>query len=436
MSNEAQFQQSLEKALAGQASEEELRWLVEALKRDEHFEMTEELAAILASRNTGIPTPGQERANSMVDAILGADKLPADQPLTIQPATPVFAVWKKIAVAAVILAVAITAYYLWPTAQTQKAGLSENQSNQQQDVNPGNNKARLILANGSSVMLDSIANGTVQVEGQTRIAKQAEGQLAYEAANNTAGNHPATAVLYNTIVVPRGGQYRLTLADGTRVWLNAASQLRYPVAFTGDDRIVELQGEGYFEVARDASRPFFVQTNTADVRVLGTQFNVSAYAAEDWKTTLLEGKVSVMSPDDSHRSDQDKQTDNPEHRKSGFRFDPPVILQPGQQAIITGLAPSPTSSQFPNISVKKADIDETIAWKEGYFHFTDASVKNIMQQVSRWYDVDIVYKDTAAGNARFNGRIDRNIRLSGIVNALKQGGINCSIQQQRLLVYP
>lgn len=436
MSNEAHLQRSLEKALAGQASEEELRWLLEELERDEHFEMTEAMAAILASRKTAIPIPQEEKANSMVDAILNADKLSAEQSLPVQPATTVFSLWKKIAVAAAILAVVITVYYLWPKDPAQPTGLAENQSNQEQDVNPGNNKARLILANGSSVMLDSIANGTVKVEGQTRIAKQAEGQLAYEADNSTNSHHTTGAPLYNTIVVPRGGQYRLTLADGTRVWLNAASQLRYPVAFTGDDRIVELQGEGYFEVARDASRPFFVQTSTADVRVLGTQFNVSAYAAEDWKTTLLEGKVSVMSPVDNHRSDQDKQPADPELRRSGFRFDPPVILQPGQQAIITGLAPSPVTSQFPNISVKKADPDEAIAWKEGYFHFTDASVKTIMQQVSRWYDVDIVYKDTAAGNARFNGRIDRNIRLSGIVNALKQGGINCSIQQQRLLVNP
>ncbi len=138
--------------------------------------MTEALAALLASRKTGIPVPQEERANSMVDAILGADKLPADQPLSVQPARIVFTIWKRIAVAAAILAVAIIVYYLWPKDPAQPAGLAENKSNQQEDVNPGNNKARLILANGSSVMLDSIANGTVQVEGQTRIAKQAEGQ--------------------------------------------------------------------------------------------------------------------------------------------------------------------------------------------------------------------------------------------------------------------
>lgn len=428
MSNEARIHQILEKALAGHASEEELNRLLQDLENDPAFEMTEAMAKVLASRTAAVPAPGEAKAGSMVDAILQADKLGEDQPLEMPARLSVIAPWKKIAVAAAILAAAITAYYMWPSQKQQDPTISANNpNNQQQDVSPGNNKARLILANGTQVVLDSLANGTVQVEGQTRIAKHADGQLAYVPET---GISKTAALIYNTIVVPRGGQYQLTLADGTRVWLNAASQLRYPVAFTGKDRTVELTGEGYFEVAKDASKPFFVQTGMADVAVLGTHFNVNAYPAEDWKTTLLEGKVSVMSPDASRRSDSLKQ------RLSGFRFEPPVVLQPGQQAVITGLHPTPATSQFPSIKTKKADIDEAIAWKEGFFHFTDASVKTIMQQVSRWYDVDIVYKDTASSNALFNGRINRTIRLSGIVNALKQGGINCSIQQRRLLVYP
>ncbi|MGN6416922.1 MAG: FecR family protein [Pseudobacter sp.] len=430
MSNEARFQQILEKALAGQASEEELNRLLEQLKNDQSFDMTEELAALLANRNPGVAVPGKEKANNMVDAILNADKLDAAQEPAIPAATPTVPFWRKIAVAAAVLAVAITAYYVWPSNQKQTPTLSDrNPNNQQQDISPGNNKARLILADGSQVVLDSLANGTVQVQGETRIAKHADGQLAYEAAS---GISKTADLLYNTIVVPRGGQYQLTLADGTRVWLNAASQLRYPVAFTGKDRTVELQGEGYFEVAQDASKPFFVQTGTADIAVLGTHFNVSAYPEEDWKTTLLEGKVSVMSPEASRRIDTQSQ------QTSTFRFEPPMVLKPGQQAVISGLNRpiTPSSSRLPTITVKKADIDETIAWKEGFFHFNGASVENIMQQVSRWYDVDIVYKDTASSNALFNGRINRTIRLSGIVNALKQGGINCSIQQKHLLVYP
>ncbi|MBO9634678.1 MAG: FecR domain-containing protein [Chitinophagaceae bacterium] len=422
MSNEAQFQETLQKALAGRASEEELRWLVEKLKHDEQFALTEEMAAILAIHHSNIPVPGEAKVNSMVNAILDTDKL--EPTLPIPSKAPVFTLWKKITVAAAIAAIAFGAYFFWPADRSGKTGITDNSSNQLNDINPGNNKARLILADGSQVLLDSIANGLVQVQGQTRIAKEGEGQLTYEMENSTGANPKSEALLYNTIVVPRGGQYQLVLADGSRVWLNAASQLRYPVAFTGKDRIVELEGEGYFEVSPDASKPFFVQTNTASVRVLGTRFNVSAYASEDWKTTLLEGKVSVTSGPAQPSDGEAGTTGSP----SSF------ILQPGQQAIIAGS--SAINSPSSKIDVTAADIDETIAWKEGYFHFTAASVKNIMAQVSRWYDVDIVYKDTAASNTVFNGRINRSIRLSGIVNALKQGGINCSIQQKRLLVYP
>jgi ferric-dicitrate binding protein FerR (iron transport regulator) len=173
-----------------------------------------------------------------------------------------------------------------------------------------------------------------------------------------------------------------------------------------------------------------VRTRPADVRVLGTHFNVCAYPQEDWKTTLLEGKVSVTSEAGSRKSDANAHTSD---------FIPPtsVVLQPGQQAVIA-IQPSISSQSIksPQIQVQKGDVDEAIAWKEGYFHFSDASVKNIMQQVSRWYDVDIVYKDTAASSAQFNGRINRTIKLSGIVNALRQGGIKCTIDQRRLLVNP
>lgn len=421
MSHEAHLQALLEKALAGQASEEELSRLVEELKQDENFEMTEEVAALLAGRSTSHTIPGEERANNMVNAILDADKLTGAQPLPVRQHTaPVLALWKKIAVAAAIVAVAVAAFYLWPANKRSATGLTDNNPGRQQDVDPGHNKARLILADGTVVGLDTLANGALQVQGQTRIAKQKDGQLAYETAPASNNNNNITSSpLYNTVVVPRGGQYKLILTDGTQVWLNAASYLRFPVEFTGEERMVELEGEGYFEVAKDAARPFIVRTRPADVRVLGTHFNVCAYPAEDWKTTLLEGKVRVEAID--------AQLPTPDSR----------LLQPGQQAIIA-IQPSISSQSIksPQIQVQICDIDEAIAWKEGYFKFTNASVKNIMQQVSRWYDVDIVYKDTAASRAQFNGSINRSIKLSGVVNALSAGGIKCTIDQRRLLVNP
>lgn len=428
MPNEAHLQGLLEKALAGQASDEELRTLVEALKQDDNLEMTEAVTAWLAGRSAaGYDLPNEARANSMAAAILNADKLPAEQPLPIQPKTPVLALWKKVAAAAAILAVAITAYYYWPSGKPAASGITAANTNQPEDINPGNNKARLILADGSFVLLDTLANGTLQVQGQTRIAKPRDGQLAYQTAP-ADNNQYAASSFYNTVVVPRGGQYQLILADGTQVWLNAASYLRFPVAFTGEERIVELEGEGYFEVAKDAARPFIVRTSTASVRVLGTHFNVCAYPQEDWKATLLEGKVEVTNVKTASAAAKESARPTPASTR---------ILAPGQQAIITAQASlSSPSNKSSAIQVQAADTDEAIAWKEGYFHFSDAGVKTIMQQISRWYDVDIVYQDSSARKAQFNGRIDRTIKLSGVVNALKQGGINCTIEQRRLLVYP
>lgn len=431
MLNEAHLQTLLEKALAGQASDEELRTLVEALQHDENLAVAEEITALLSKRSADYLLPGEERIAKLADEILKADKLSAAQPLPARRKAPVVALWKKIAAAAIIVGVAITAFYLWQINRQPVDAVTGNMEKKQDDVNPGNNKARLILADGSIVVLDSIANGTLSVQGHTRIAKQQDGQLSYSVVETEPADNNTSGPLFNTVAVPRGGQYQLILADGTQVWLNAASSLRFPVSFTGNERIVELEGEGYFEVAKDAARPFAVRTKRADVQVLGTHFNVCAYPEEDWKATLLEGKVQVVSrqsatgPKDSFRSNETVQQ--------------PAILKPGEQAIIAAQSaqsnqPSSNLSR-PGILVQTADIDEAIAWKEGYFQFNNASVIAIMQQVSRWYDVDIVYKDSVS-RARFNGRVNRAIRLSGVVNALKQGGINCTIEQNRLLVYP
>ena len=427
MLNEADLQVLLERALAGQASEEELRTLVDALQHDEQLAMTEEVAAFLSNRPADYTLPGEERMSKMADAILEADKLSTVQPLPVRRGAPVVALWKKIAVAAIIVAVAVTSFFLWQMKTQPAEAVAGNTENKQEDVDPGNHKARLILADGAVVVLDSIANGTLSVQGHTEIAKRHDGQLSYSSIKTAPTHNEPLAQLFNTIVVPRGGQYQLILSDGTQVWLNAASSLRFPVSFADNERIVELEGEGYFEVARDAARPFAVHTRQADVHVLGTHFNVCAYPEEDWKTTLLEGKVSVKSQAGSRKSDPNSST-------SDFKPQTSVILKPGQQAIIAASQPA-QSNQSSSILVQAADIDEVIAWKEGYFQFNDASVTSIMQQVSRWYDVDIVYKNTVS-KGRFNGRINRAIRLSGIVNALKQGGINCAIEQHRLLVYP
>ncbi|MGN6436009.1 MAG: FecR family protein [Agriterribacter sp.] len=287
----------------------------------------------------------------------------------------------RIAAACVLLMlIAGAGYFIYtrqaamPAAIVQKTG--------KPDIAPGGNKAILTLNDGSTIVLDSAANGSLTQQGNTDIVKTQDGHLEY---NVDDGNNNVVEVLYNTISTPRGGQYQLTLPDGSKVWLNAASSLRYPTIFNGNERKVTLTGEAYFEVARTTQQgsnthlPFTVETGDIDIKVLGTHFNINAYHDEaDVKTTLLEGSVDVIA--------KQKQTQT-------------VRLLPGQQ------------SQWSNASgmmklVKEADIEQAVAWKNGLFKFNSTDLAAIMRQVSRWYDVDIVYEGSVKEET-FSGDIPR-----------------------------
>jgi ferric-dicitrate binding protein FerR (iron transport regulator) len=200
---------------------------------------------------------------------------------------------------------------------------------------------------------------------------------------------------YNTIATPRGGQYQLVLADGSKVWLNASSGLRYPTAFTGKERRVELTGEGYFEVAKNASMPFHVQVNQMDVEVLGTHFNINAYDDESAvKTTLLEGSVKVVK------------------RETANVKENPIVLQPGQQAEMKPHSPL-AINHSPN-------IEEVMAWKNGLFQFKAAGIETVLRQAARWYDVEFVYK----GNIpeKFSGQISRSANAEQLLKILELTG--------------
>jgi ferric-dicitrate binding protein FerR (iron transport regulator) len=302
--------------------------------------------------------------------------------------------WFRLAVAAVfVIAVSLPFVWKWQGANPVPAA----NSTAAQHILPGGNKAVLLLADGSAVELDSAHNGALSVQGSTQVVKLADGQLAYRGKNGV----PAE-MMYNTISTPRGGQYRLTLADGSQVWLNAASQLRFPVAFGSAERRVELLGEAYFEVAK-SNAPFKVLVaGKSEVEVLGTHFNINSYADEAAiSTTLLEGSVRVSKP-------------------GGGDF---VTLQPGQQArvnekidVLTGV-----------------DTDEMVAWKEGWFHFNRADVGAIMRQVSRWYDVDVVFE----GNARkktFSGIVSRSNDVGEVLRIMETAGVRFRIEGKRITV--
>jgi ferric-dicitrate binding protein FerR (iron transport regulator) len=267
------------------------------------------------------------------------------------------------------------------------------------DALPGRSKAVLTLANGSSILLDSVANGMLAQQGNATVVKLNNGQLAY----NTLAEKP-TEVLYNTLATPRGGQYQLVLPDGSKVWLNAASSIRYPTAFAGKERKIEITGEAYFEVAKNTGVPFIVSTNGMDVKVLGTRFNVNAYDDEATiRTTLLEGAVLVT---------KDAAT---------------AILKPGQQSRLT-------KSGVINV-INDTDIEEAVAWKNGLFSFKSADIKTVMRQIARWYDVEVVYEKEV--QEQFHTEINRNTNASKVFKILETtGGVHFRIEGKKVTVMP
>ena len=269
---------------------------------------------------------------------------------------------------------------------------------QKQDVAPGGNKAILTLGDGSTIVLNGAKIGKLARQGNIIIKKAAAGQISYR--DVVVDFHPSKNIIYNTAATPQGGQYQFILADGTKVWLNASSSIKYPVVFNGNERRVELTGEAYFEVAHNAKKPFKVISNGQTVEVLGTHFNINAYNDEQAvKTTLLEGSVKVSAGKVSN------------------------IIKPGQQARFDhGL-----------IDVMNVDADEVVAWKNGFFFFEDNNIQEVMRQLSRWYGVEIKYEGQLPSR-RFSGEISRNVNLSQILDILSFKQIHYKIDGKTIIV--
>jgi transmembrane sensor len=308
--------------------------------------------------------------------------------------------WPTLAIAASILFFLSSGiFFLMFHGQQQHLALNKPLK-VKSDVAPGGNKAILTLSNGNTIVLTGAKNGTLANQGNMAINKTADGLISYAA--DTKESSALTSLVYNTASTPRGGQYQFVLADGTKVWLNSASSIKYPVQFIGNERKVELTGEAYFEVAHDAKKPFRVVSNGQTVEVLGTHFNVNAYSDEgEVKTTLLEGSVKV--------STQNINT----------------IIKPGEQA------------QFDNgkINVKDVDVDEVVAWKNGFFYFEDNNIQEVMRQLSRWYDVDIKYESNLPSR-QFSGEISRNVNASQILDILSFKKIHYKIEGKTIIVMP
>lgn len=310
--------------------------------------------------------------------------------------------WFKYAAAVVISGIVAISAYIFLTAKKEKIVVASN-ALKSNDRQPGGNKAMLTLANGSVIILDSAANGELVKDSTGKVTKLADGRIAYISAK-------ADTTKMLSLTVPRGGQYQLTLPDGTQVWLNSASSISFPSSFTRQERNVQITGEVYFEVAHRKtllgnSMPFKVKANGIVVEVLGTHFNVNAYNDESSvKTTLIEGSVRVEQ----------------------IALRQSTVIKPGQQAQVP--INSAAIRVFSNI-----DISQIMAWKDGFFEFDDADPATVLRQVGRWYDVDIIFEN-AQLSEKLGGRISKNLPLSKLLKLLELSGVKTKLEGRRLTI--
>ena len=309
-------------------------------------------------------------------------------------------IWSRWAAAASILLMLGTGYYFLTHTHKEQKDLSGTKQPKMNDIAPPNTvHAVLTLSNGQKIILDSTGNGILAKQGSVNVIKLANGEIAYRGASNE--------IQYNTLSNPRGSKViNLVLADGSKVWLNTASSLTYPTAFTGNERKVEITGEAYLEVAHNATMPFIVSKGNTSIKVLGTHFNVNAYDNESsLNVTLLEGSVRVAANGNQQ----------------------PKVIVPGEQAQV---------NKNGNIAVANSvDLNEVIAWKEGVFSFKGASIESIMRQVSRWYDVDVVFEEPV--EEKFYAEVSRNTGVSNLLQMLEATkSVHFKIERNTISVGP
>lgn len=372
----------MEKYLSNRISPDEFREFWQLLEEEGAYDaLSPELQAIWQQH------PEYALSDSDWDQKLKAFKaaqLPPPKKLTL---------WRYVAAASVIL---VLASY-WLLTRNTAEPVSQNLAHRvAKDVVPGHNGAVLTLSNGKKVILDSAGNGQVIQDANLGIVKK-DGEIVYTGKTNE--------IVYNTVSTDKGRQWRLTLPDGTKVWLNSVSSIHYPLSFTGSERLVEVTGEAYFEVVHNARQPFKVKVGDKLIEDIGTSFNVNAYSDEaDMRTTLLEGSVSIL---------------------SSVRKSTPVILKPGQQAQINHMGQISVNSE--------ADIDEVMSWKNGWFNFNEASTESIMRQIGRWYDLDVQYAGRIQKET-FSGIVSRSSNLSQVLKIMEQASIKFRIEGKTIVV--
>ncbi len=396
------FQKLLQGKLTGQETQELLDWLSKE-------ELDNEAASLILEQLKKPVT--HEQVSPEVIAALEA-RLPLVFSEAKQPARIIQLGRKKwLRYAAAILLILATGTYFMLQKQNNTGAGDKNTELAFVEPQPGKEGAVLTLIDGTQLVLDSLSNGLITTQNGIKVLLK-NGQVTYQADENIS----ADQVAYNTMSTPKGRQFQLMLPDGSKVWLNAASSIRYPVVFTGAERRVQITGEAYFEVAKNEAMPFRVNTDEeTEIEVLGTQFNINSYRDEGRvNTTLLEGSVRVS------------------NNGGGA-----VVLKPGQQAQVKRNDAAHPAKTPSHISVlREVDVEMVMAWKNGVFNFQDATLQEVMRQLERWYDIEVVY-EKGIPSLEFYGKMGRDLPLSTVLRGLNLSKVNYRIEGgKRLVVTP
>lgn len=418
--NKEEVKAILEKVFRQEATPDEYAILMEWIRTDEGYEIsdliTESIAAHGNRNAASDDIYDHDHWNSLCKEILSREIYSIGLPFAA-PEKKVVKLrsrrwyWTGVASILVLLSAAT-----WSWFNNTKTGPAKTvATTTAPDFQPGYNKATLVLADGSNIILDSAGNEKIAVDSGITVNKNG-GRLEYL----QAGENINRSNQYNILSTPRGGQYQLVLPDGSTVWLNAASSIKYPVAFPNNERIVTITGEAYFEIKKDETRPFIVKGGGQEVQVLGTDFNMNVYEDEPLKKiTLINGSVQV----------QEMQT------STGKGFQPSLkkaVLKPGQQAKVDR-----ASNQMDVVAV---DTDEATAWKNGYFYTSKADIGELMRQIGRWFDVEVdlshLPPDKVKPLPTFSGRLNRNLSLSQIVKILELSDVKLQIEGKQIIILP
>ncbi|HEY4290961.1 MAG TPA: FecR domain-containing protein [Puia sp.] len=385
-----EFDDLWERILSDQLSEEDQHRLRQLLQT-QNQQIPDAIDKMLMDKDLKGLAPA-DREQVLLQRILSGHTA-AETPLQSAIVRPFYRRRTWAAAAAILLLLAATTTILYLNHRKAAPAGTPASAIAKQDILPGHSGAILTLSNGKQIVLDSAGNGTLASDSHIKVIKK-DGQLAYE--GKTA------EVLYNTVSTPKGRQWQLTLGDGTKVWLNAASSIHYPISFTGNERKIEVTGEAYLEVSPDAVSPFVVMTPTQRIQVLGTHFNVNAYADEPiLRTTLLEGSIKVNATGKT------------------------ILLHPGEQ-----VANNPTTG---DLATTKPDVSNVTAWINGRFKFDHSDIKTVMRQIARWYDVEVEYRGNLP-DYQFAGGTFRNNNLSEVLQVLELSGLHFKLENHKIIV--